>query len=143
MERHREYTAQRSYEYEVRNKAGVRISTETQEEWKERVLNEWSVLGFDKMAMIFHEFDCLENGKQKPLHVHGVFVFKEPMFKETALKLLNCSLPTNVSHIKNFTSACRYLTHITEQAIKDGKYIYSEGDVYTFNCTYNELIRKR
>lgn len=132
-------TAQRNYDYETHDydeeKGKVKKeNAPTEEQWKKTVIEEITeIASQDNVSycyFIFHDSDRLENGKLKPLHVHIVIKFKNARRMGALMKLLKVSRRENISPVKSYKGALGYLLHITEQAKKDGKFIYSQRELY-------------
>lgn len=132
---------QRNYFFETHNKAGERTSKETELAWRRRVMREWLAVPHEKLAMVFHDRDKLEDGTPKGLHAHLLLFVDTPKTCEQMMSRLNISLPQNVAFARNPVASAKYLTHITDIAIKARKFIYSQADVITSNCTYHDLLQ--
>lgn len=70
------------------------------------------------------------NLEPKPPHIHIVITFDTALTESAANKFLQTSRPENLSPVHSVAGALRYLCHITEQAIKDGKHIYDENCLF-------------
>lgn len=141
--RFRKYAIQRNYQYETHDADGNLTSNETESEWKARVIREFSDLESMKavdIAYIFHDKDVNEDGTSKGLHVHAVITFKDSVPQSNAMKLSGCSSKQNCQGVKNKVGAYRYLIHITEKAINEGKHIYPVENVVTVSITDKPLI---
>lgn len=132
-------TAQRNYDFETHDydeeKGKVKKeNAPTEEQWKKTVIEEITeIANQDNVSycyFIFHDSDRLENGKLKPLHVHIVIKFKNARRMGALMKLLKVSRIENISPVRSYKGALGYLLHITEQAKKDGKFIYSQRELY-------------
>lgn len=126
-DRQRLYFAQRSYQFDSHDANG-NFNGMTESDWKERIRKEWSVknLKARSVVLIFHDKDTDENGAQKPLHIHAVIHFKDNIPQSAAVKRLGCSSDRNCTEVKDSVETYKYLLHITEKAIRDGKHIYGE-----------------
>lgn len=131
--------AQRNYDFETHDydeeKGKVKKeNAPTEEQWKKTVIEEITeIANQDNVSycyFIFHDSDRLENGRLKPLHVHIVIKFKNARRMGALMKLLKVSRSENISPVKSYKGALGYLLHITEQAKKDGKFIYSQRELY-------------
>lgn len=132
--------AQRNYDFETHDyneETGEKVKKEnapTEEQWKKTVIEEITeIANQDNVSycyFIFHDSDRLENGRLKPLHVHIVIKFKNARRMGALMKLLKVSRSENISPVKSYKGALGYLLHITEQAKKDGKFIYSQRELY-------------
>lgn len=140
----RDWFPQINYDYETHDKDGNKISDLTKEEWKksviERVFNEVGEEGY--CALIFHDLDILEDGSPKPLHAHILIHFKNPRSQSGVMKSLGITREANCNRVKARSSAARYLTHISSQALNTDKHIYHAEDVITKNCDYRELVKQ-
>lgn len=136
----RSINAQRNYEYEVKEidentgELVLKENAPTEEEWKQQVIDEFSEFGKNSefCYFIFHDQDSLTNGKKKPLHVHIVAKFKNAKTIRSLMKQLNISRAENISSVKSYKGTLMYLLHITNQARKDGKFVYSMNDLYMY-----------
>lgn len=130
--RFKKYAVQRNYQFETHDKDGNVSSTETEKEWKERIICEFSdlkSLRAENIAFIFHDKDVNDDGTSKGLHVHAVVTFKNGLPQSNALKLTGCSSERNCLGVKNKVGAYRYLIHVTEDSLNAMKYIYDWHDV--------------
>lgn len=121
------YFPQRSYYYETHDKDGNVINMETEQEWKERVTEEWSDLTkliAKSIAFIFHDNDIDENGVPKGLHVHAVVEFDESIEQSKAVNRLGCSSEQNCQSVSDKVDSYRYLIHVSESALNKCKFIY-------------------
>lgn len=141
--RFRKYAIQRNYQFETHDENGNLVSDETESEWKSRVIREWTDLETLKaldIAYIFHDKDINDDGTSKGLHVHAVVTFKDSIPQSNAMKLSGCSSKQNCQGVKNKVGAYRYLIHITEKAINEGKHIYPVEEVVTLSARDKALI---
>lgn len=130
MRKSRKYFGQRNFIYEVSNKDGEIISNETEQEWKERVKNELFSLDFDTLAMIFHDRDILdeENNELKKLHCHFIINYKNPRSYDSVLISTKCQ-ERNLERMRSEAAAYRYLTHTTDESIKERKVRYGVNEL--------------
>lgn len=143
--RTRGITAQRSYDYDVHyydeetGEKHLKENAPTEEEWKQQIIDEYSKIGEKSLFcyFIFHDNDILENGKMKPLHVHVVMKFKNAKRIGALKKQLGISRVENISKVKTYKGALNYLLHITKQARNDGKFVYSQRDLFMFGEEVN------
>ena len=128
--RERLYFAQRNYDYDTHDANG-NFNGMTEDEWKGLIREQWSVknLNARHVVLIFHDKDKDENGILKSLHVHAVIYFKDAIPQSDAIKRTGCSCDKNCEEPKEPAKAYGYLLHITEKAIQDGKFIYSEAEL--------------
>ncbi len=134
--RQRSFEVYRSYEYDIHelDSEGKKVLIDnppTPEEWIADVTAQWEFILKETIhgAFITHDKDILRDGSPKPLHMQGLFVFKNPRYVGAMMKKLGISSVDNISPIDNFVGAYRYLLHITDEAIKDGKYIYAQDEL--------------
>ena len=141
----RNYMLQRNYEYDSHDEKHV-FNGLTEEEWKARIRAEWSpdVLKANHVTIIFHDEDK-ENGIAKSLHAHAITNEKDTMSHSNMLTLSKCSCVENCTPIRqeNLANAYRYLLHITEQAMKDKKHIYSENELVFLEADAHEFGLKQ
>lgn len=134
----RGYVIQRSYSYDAQS------TNETEEAWKKRVEEEWFDVchsgGVEFMLMIFHDKDVLDDGTNKPLHAHGIIKFTNARHQNAVMKTMGLSLVSNGTPVMTYVGAARYMLHITDQAMDDGKYIYNIDDIKTYGCTAREMM---
>lgn len=128
--RYHNYTAQRNYSYESHD-ADRNFNGLTEEEFKARIRAEWAPdkLKANSVVFIFHDADIGEDGTPTGLHAHAVINFEDALTPSNAMKRLGCSKQKDCREIKDSEHsvlAYRYLLHITEKAIDEGKHIYDE-----------------
>lgn len=128
--RYHNYTAQRNYSYESHD-ADHNFNGLTEEEFKARIRAEWTPdkLKANSVVLIFHDADIGEDGTPTGLHAHAVINFEDALTPSNAMKRLGCSKQKDCREIKDSEHsvlAYRYLLHITEKAIDEGKHIYDE-----------------
>ncbi|WP_267793692.1 Rep family protein [Staphylococcus aureus] len=149
--RKRSVVIQRSYDYDTHNydeETGERTlkpNAPTEDEWKQQIIKEYTEIGEDTefCYFIFHDEDRLENGDKKPLHVHAVVRFQNAKMISSLIKKFGISNKQNISPVKSFAGALKYLLHITENAINDGKFIYSQRDLYMAGEDVEEDIKNK
>lgn len=125
------YVMQRNYAYETQH-ADSKHKGLTEEEWREKILEEWSWrnLKANYVVIIFHDKDKdKDTGEDKGLHAHGIGNFEQSLTQSEALKHSGCSSEDNCRPMKDKVKAYRYHLHITEKAIEDHKHIYSEDEL--------------
>lgn len=124
------YSLQRNYDYESHDKDG-NFNGLTEDEWRQRIREDWTCdkLNANHVTYIFHDKDTDDNGLLKKLHVHGCANFVSSLTQSEAIKRTGCSSDKNCKPINKKSQAYRYLLHITEQAISDGKHFYSEDEL--------------
>lgn len=143
IKRYRSFTIMYSYDFDTHDSAGqprnpaptVFKHVPTGDEWckwreawaKQKVRAKGS-----EFIGIFHDSDIKTNGKPKPLHMHAVIMLKNPMSEDAFRRYFEVSRPENAEHAVSINGALRYLLHITDQAIADGKHIYSESDLFGY-----------
>lgn len=155
IERPRWWSAQRSYYYESHDADG-NFNGVTEEEWKKKILEELDAarLKAYHSTIIFHnkdtEIDSHGSESDKGLHAHVCVWFINGHTQTSAMKALGATRLKNVKEIKKNkkSSAYRYLLHATDKAIKDGKYIYGEQELFVSKSSpdikydYHKLIQK-
>uniref|UniRef100_UPI004057BED2 hypothetical protein n=1 Tax=Acetatifactor sp. TaxID=1872090 RepID=UPI004057BED2 len=128
----RNYALQRNYEYDSHDE-NQQFNGLTIEDWKKQILVDWSPanLKANHVTIIFHNKDKDGNGILKSIHAHAIANEEETMTQSSMMKHAKCSCEENCTPIKeeNLAKAYRYELHITEQAIKDKKHIYSEDEL--------------
>lgn len=144
-ERTRWWSATRSYHYDAHD-ADNNWNGLTKEAWKKMILEEYdaSKLNAHHVTIIFHDKDTETdehgNVKSKGLHVHVCVYFVHAHTDTAVMQLLGCSRIENVQVIeKNRRSrAYRYLLHVSEGALDEGKYIYSEKELFVSKLSEGE-----
>ena len=134
-ERFRAFVVQRNYYYDTHDydakKGDVSkvANAMSEEEWKDMIIKLFDALAesAEYAYYIFHDKDKLADGSDKPLHVHGVFKFKNPRYVGSVYKALGISRIENITKVKSYKGALKYLLHITDQARKDGKHVYDQS----------------
>lgn len=137
-DRFRGFNIQRNYEYDITEydadtgEKWIPEDAETPEEWKEKVkkLLDEELKKTEYGYYIFHDKDLLSNGDPKPLHVHAVLRYKNPRYVGSVYKALGLSRFENITKVQSQKGSLKYLLHITEQARKDFKHIYSQDELY-------------
>lgn len=139
-EKFRGFNVTRSYDYESKN------TNETEEEWKERLSEEWDEIGqsdtVDYFVYIFHDRDVLESGQLKPLHAQGVIRFKNPRSVNGVMKYMGTSTEQNTEHTKSYVDSARYLLHVSEKALNARKFIYDISDAICHKCNIVDLMAR-
>lgn len=143
--RKRLFFVQKSYLYDIQDENGNINNEITEEEWKKKILSEWTLekLEAKTIAIIFHDKDRLEDGEKKGLHVHGIVDFKNARYQEGVITLMKLTSEYNCQFVKSRCEAFRYLTHISESAINEKKYRYRDDEVYIFdekNRKYEDFV---
>lgn len=133
---HSVWFCQRSYYFETHDENGNRISNETPDQWKKRVLEELATpasmiaKGIAEIYLIFHDKDVDEHGNTKELHCHFFVRLKTNDIWERVHKKLGCSdRLKNCEPPTNPVKALRYLIHVSEEALNSNKHIYSTDEV--------------
>ena len=111
------------------------VPTENEwKDWRNQQLNKLVSSKNGCYVAIFHDKDIRINnaGKKvlKPLHLHAVIFLKNAMTESAFRAIFKPSRPENAEPVNSIRSATRYILHMTEQAIEDGKYVYSESDLW-------------
>ena len=123
------FCIERSYYYDTHMEDGkLRENALTEEEWKNQLVLQWTdfdMLGADEVLLVFHDKDVYrETGQAKHLHAHAVIHFRNQRSEESVMKLMGATSTKNCYHTKNLSGSVRYLIHITDEAIAEGKKIY-------------------
>lgn len=146
------YTIQRNYKYECEHKDGKYYGL-SEDEWRKKILEEWSPkrLNAKHVTVIFHDkctvTDEHGNVTKRELHAHAVVYFKDSITETEAMKRTGCTRLKNVKIVDRKARAYRYLLHISEGAISDGKHIYSEDELIIMKLDesvkydYHKLIK--
>ena len=136
--RSRLFFGQRNYEYETHTfneetNEKIKISDETEEQWKQRILEELFSMSetYNYLALIFHDRDIinLETNEKKVLHCHFVLRFDNPRSYENILEITKCQ-KRNLERSTNQGSILRYLTHTTPEAMREQKTRYNVSEIY-------------
>lgn len=146
------YMLERSYYYDSHDENKT-FNGLTVDEWKEKILNDWSAdsLKSNHVTIIFHDSDKDENGNEKVLHAHACANTVDTISQSAMMKLSKCTCEENCTVIKNKANSYAYLLHVTTQAIADKKHIYGEdclifsvADGKSFNINdYHNIIAKK
>lgn len=107
---------------------------------------------------IIHDKDTTEENKPKETHAHVIIKFKERIKGSTVFNLFETAkdekgeyINTEVQECNSKTGSYNYLTHNTNKAKKEGKYLYSEDEIFgegeidlteETNARYINLIQK-
>lgn len=86
-----------------------------------------------KAVGICHYADIKKDKSLKPTHLHAYVTLQATMDVEKAIDFFEVTRPLNCQAVKNKAQALKYMLHITNQAIADGKHIYSEDDLWSIN----------
>lgn len=141
IKRYRSFTVMYSYDFDTHDSEGQprnpaptvfsHVPTEKEwREWRKTWLTQKVIAKSGEHFGIFHDKDLKDDGKLKPLHMHAVVMLKNPMSEDAFRRYFEVSRPENAEHTVSINGALRYLLHITDQAISDGKHIYSESDLF-------------
>ncbi len=150
--KNRNYSLMRSYNYDSNDKTKYPNQKPTEEEWKKQILEDWSCkkLKAKHVTIIFHDGHKSNDQEQNGLHAHACVNFTESIFQHIALSRSLCSRDKSCMPIPQsmLSNAYRYLLHITEKAIKEGKTIYGEKDLHIFvadnvEFDYHKMIAKK
>lgn len=93
------------------------------------------------MAMVFHDKDMQSDGTPKVPHGHFIVKFRGEMPRAKVIKAFMISSPRNCKVASVPLSAARYLTHTTDAAMNEGKYVYPLKDVHEWHRPYRDMIR--
>lgn len=148
----RNYSLMRSYNYDSNDKTKYPNQKPTEEEWKKQILEDWSCkkLNAKHVTIIFHDGHKSNDQEQNGLHAHACVNFTESIFQHIALSRSLCSRDKSCMPIpqRMLSNAYRYLLHITEKAIEEGKTIYGEKDLHILvadnvEFDYHKMIAKK
>lgn len=126
----RNYAFQRSYYFDSHDAQG-NFNGLTEDAWKQMILQQWTCanLKANHVTVIFHSKDTDDHGNIKPLHAHACSNQQTSIPQTNMMKLTGCSCEENCEEINDKAQSYKYLLHITEQAIKERKHIYSEDEL--------------
>ena len=159
----REFVGQLSYDYEKTGAEKRGETVPTAEAWKaekEALFKAYYEENKDKIIdflYIFHDQDYYvetdkkvvskekKAGDLKPLHVHFMFRFKNPMDYKPIYDRFKISRPENLEQAGNWADAARYLIHVSSGALDDQKYIYKTDDVVSLgdNTFRANMVNKK
>lgn len=143
----REFVGQLSYEYEKTGAEQRGETVPTADAWKaekEALFKAYYEENKERIIdflYIFHDKDYYvetdkkvvskekKAGDLKPLHVHFMFKFKNPMHYKPIYEKFSISRPENLQQAGNWADAARYLIHISDGALNDQKHIYGIDEV--------------
>jgi hypothetical protein len=137
------FAVQRNYEYEQKAREDAGIDRETIDEWKQRVIDEWSIptlqtysVNFLASTLAFHARCVLDDGNPKPFHAHAVIQMDSHsgITQEQAKAIFHCSCDENCQKVnaktkKHVAGAYQYLLHETQQAIAEKKSRYYDYEL--------------
>lgn len=127
----------RNYEYETNSEHDA-VAHTSETEWRNVVADELkSVASYKYMIFIFHDKDKLEDGSPKGLHCHVLTQFFNPRSERNVRAEINPynTREQNCSFAKSEGGSARYLTHLSEQAMKDKKHIYDMSELIIYTRT--------
>lgn len=146
----RMYTIQRSHGYEADAKhpttAGI-----SKEDWKALVIEQIEAeyknnADIEWFAYIFHDKDERADGDPVAIHVHIVVRYKKPVPHSVPYDGFKASRMENCQKVDSPLRICRYLTHISSDAIEKEKHVYSQKDVVVRSrdgkLAYKQLIKE-
>lgn len=146
----RMYTVQRSHAYEADAQhpttAGI-----SEADWKamviEQIESEYKKNGdIEWLAYVFHDKDTRADGDPVAIHVHIVVRYKKPVAHNVPYDGFKASLAKNCQKVNSPVRVCRYLTHISSDAIEKEKHVYSQKDVVVRSrdgkLAYKQLIKE-
>ena len=144
-ERKRRFMFQRNYFFETHDEDGNKTSDITDDEWKEKVLKE--IFDNEKLKiaeyimLIFHDRDVVsdETGELKTLHCHGVLVYEHAQYVENIREYVKAQ-ERNFEILQSEAGAVRYLTHTTDEAMRDKKIRYNVSEIYLKERNNNDFI---
>lgn len=103
--------------------------------WKNLIIEEMQqLLNPEYVAFIFHDKDKTEEGNPKTLHCHIVAKYKNPKSFVAAHKELNpySDRKEDFGYATSEGGSLRYLTHRTENAMRDKKYPYNINEIHLY-----------
>lgn len=147
--RARGFNVQRSYIFDITVKLpdGTKYVPDdhiSESTWRQQIKDTWTDYAKQNVesgAFIFHDSD-FENGVPKPLHVHGLFKFKNARTQSSVMKSLGITRSGNCAPVESYVGSYRYMLHITDAALNDKKAIYPINQVYTFNIDMVDAMAK-
>lgn len=122
--RSRQFAFQRNMFFDTHDEKGELVSDLSEEQWKERVISDLEKIDAFEKWLIFHDSDVNDDGTEKGLHCHGILKFKNPKMVSGLCNELTLQ-SRNVDAIKKDSGAYRYLLHITDNALRAKKHLYS------------------
>lgn len=134
-ERGRKFMFQRNKYYETHDKDGNETSEISDFTWKIKVLNDIfnnkKLKNAEYIMLIFHDKDVkdVETGELKTLHCHCVLEYVNPQYCENVRNYVKAQ-ERNFEKIKYDSAAIRYLTHTTDDAMKDKKVRYNVSEIF-------------
>lgn len=143
-ERSRGWFAQTSYYYATHDKDGNVTNNGTEQQWRDATVNRLKKIpNVEFGALIFHDKD-VENGKIKGLHAHILIKFENPRARGGVAKDLQTTRDANLQTVRSYCQAARYLTHVSNKALNQGKVVYPQDEVIVFGKKprpYTDLIK--
>ena len=140
--RARGFAMQRNYDFDTSDfdeELGEKVKKQnapSKSEWREMIYKLCKDVaegkGVEFCYAIFHDKDKLINGDIKPLHVHIVIKYTNARTVGSVLKKFGISRTQNISKVKSYNGALKYLLHVTNDAIAEGKYIYGQDKLMMF-----------
>lgn len=133
--RKRVWFGQRSLFYETHDENGeLRADAMSEEEWRELVSKQMQEIVDSGFAVgiryIFHDRDEAQ-GVHKSTHVHFYAVTKNKVSDDSVRKTFHVSdYVSNLKPVRDKKATNEYLLHISPNARKDRKFIYSESDLH-------------
>lgn len=145
--RSRKWSGQLNYYYYTHDANGNIKNSTTVAEWKGviRLLLE-NLVASGKVVTavyIFHENDDDGKGGLKSCHVHMILIYKNPLTQTAVMKDLGITRPEDCEQIKRESGAYRYLIHITDKAINEGKYIYDFSRIVVITTDKDFNLREQ
>lgn len=139
--RSRRFAGMRNYGFEnydySEDEKGNRVQTKkatwkSKEEWKKMIIEEFNnyekMGNYDEIYYVFHDRDIDENGQEKELHVHYVVRYRNPRSLDNIAELFNTEL-RNINKVVQEAGALRYLSHTTEDSIRERKTRYNVSEI--------------
>lgn len=128
------WAVQRSYHYDTHDADGKLVSTETEDEWKARILKEWAydnpAINADFVCRIFHGRDVEpQTGNPKGLHAHALVHLKDGKTQTAMMAAMGVTRAQSCAPVRTIAGAARYLIHVSEEALREKKTIYLPDEV--------------
>lgn len=132
--RNRQWFGTRNYYYETHNENGEQVVELTEKKWKNKILKEFKDLmkvneHIKEYWLIFHDKDKNDNDELGQLHVHFYIEYDNGVWPTSIMKQLQVSKESNLTAVKNVASVFKYMLHISDKAMEDGKAIYHVSDL--------------
>ena len=91
-----------------------------------------------KAISICHDADIKQDHTPKPTHIHCTVFLDSTLEIDKACEFFGVTRKDNCQPVKNKAGALKYELHISDEAIRDGKHIYSEDSLWGTNFDSRE-----